>query len=123
MNAFLRSIAGWVSRWQEFVVWLPLLVALAFFGYVVLGAFSRLGIDPLAWLAELPVLCAYAAAACGGAWLFKRTNLHDITAAKDRELHDLAQLGDPHARWLLTKDRIEWLVLLIAFFAFFWPAR
>jgi len=119
----LRNIAGWVSRWQEFVVWLPLLVALAFFGYVVLGAFSRLGIDPLAWLAELPVLAAYAAAACGGAWLFKRTNLHDITAAKELELHALAQQGSADARWLLIKDRLEWLVLLIAFFAFFWPAR
>lgn len=123
LNEQIRSTHRFLRNWQEFIVWLPLMVALAVAGWIVLGGVARVGSDPIAWLVELPVLCAYAAAAGGCAWLFKNTYLHDINRNVEHDLHRLAQAGDANAKWILIKDRLEWLVLLILAFAFFWPAR
>lgn len=117
MNAFL-------ARWQEFLIWLPVLVVLALGGWIVFGALDpAITGDALAWLLELPVLCAYAAAALAAAWLCKRTYLYDMDTAAEQQLQDRVAAGDDHARWLLTKDRIEWLVLVLVFLLFFWPER
>lgn len=121
-NVFAR-LRGWLSRWQEFVIWLPLLFVLAVVAYVMLGAVARIGADPLAWLAEIPVMCAWAAVACATAWLIKRTYLHDIDSAGEKLLFERMLQGDRNARWLYVADRLEWLVLLLLTFAFFWPAR
>jgi hypothetical protein len=113
-----------ISRWQEFAVWLPVLVILSIGGWVVFGALDqRITADALAWLLELPILCAYLAAACGAAWLVKFTYLFDLSCPREDALHSLVQQGDEHARWLLVKDRLEWAFLLVLFVAFFWPAR
>jgi hypothetical protein len=106
---------GFLSRWQECVVWLPVLVILALFGWIVFGALDqRITSDALAWLLELPIQCAYFAAACAAAWMFKQTYLFDF---------QLNLAGDRNARWLLIKDRLEWFFLLGISLAFFWPAR
>jgi hypothetical protein len=123
LRTTFTAAGAFLSRWQEFIVWLPGLVMLTLIGFVVLGAFTSLGGDSIAWLAELPVLCAYAAAALAFAWLFKRTNLHDLTDDQEAELHRKAAAGDKDAQWVLKKDRLEWLVLLVVLCAFFWPAR
>jgi hypothetical protein len=113
-----------ISRWQEFAVWLPVLVILSIAGWVVFGALDqRITADALSWLLELPILCAYLAAACGAAWLVKFTYLRDLNADDECDLHALAQKGNKGARWLIVKDRIEWAFLLILFALFFWPAR
>lgn len=120
----IGRVRAWFSRWQEFVIWLPVLCALAIVGYVVLGAIARVGADPLAWLAEIPVMCAWAAVAAAAAWLIKRTYLLDLDVEMERELHfRVREHGDPNAMWLLILDRLEWFVLLLLMFAFFWPAR
>ena len=122
--SLMERLRSWLSRWQEFVLWLPLLCVLAVLAYVVLGAVARIGADPLAWLAEIPVMCAWAAVACATAWLVKRTYLYDIDDETERELFQrVLDEADPDARWLLIKDRLEWLVLLGLSFAFFWPAH
>ena len=122
--SLFARLRGWIGRWQEFVIWLPLLFVLAVVAYVALGAVARIGADPLAWLAEIPVMCAWAAVACATAWLIKRTYLYDIDDEMERELYErVLDEGDRDARWLLIKDRVEWLVLLGLSFAFYWPAR
>ena len=108
---------------QEFALWLPGMVVLALVGFVVLGALVPLTGDALAWLAELPVLCAYVAAALGAAWAAKALYLHDLDTDQERELHAAARAGDAGARWLLVKDRLETLACIALALAFFWPAR
>ncbi|MDC7806417.1 hypothetical protein PQS31_06210 [Luteimonas sp BLCC-B24] len=120
----MQRLRGWVSQWQEFVVWLPVLFVIAIVAYVLLGAVVRIGADPLAWLAEIPVMCAWAAVACATAWLIKRTYWMDLDDVMERELYErVLNEADPEAWRLLIKDRVEWLALLLLAFAFFWPAR
>jgi len=116
-------LRGWISQWQEFVVWLPVLFLLAVAAYVLLGAIARIGADPLAWLAEIPVVCAWAAVACATAWLIKRTYGDDLDPARELELYTRVLAGDHNARWLRDRDRLEWAFCLLLAFAFFWPAR
>lgn len=112
------------SRWQEFLLWMPVLVILAIVGWIVFGALDqRITADALSWLLELPIQCAYLAAACGAAWMFKFTYLFDFQINREQALHDLVLAGNTHARWLLIKDRAEWAFLLVLFVLFFWPAR
>ncbi|MBN8262504.1 MAG: hypothetical protein J0L59_09280 [Xanthomonadales bacterium] len=108
---------------QEFTLWLPGLVVLAVVGYVVLGAIVRVGPDALAWLAELPALCAYAAAWLAFSWAIKAVYMHDIDRPTERDLQSRVLAGDQAARWLLVKDRLETFGALLLSLAFFWPAR
>lgn len=120
----MKAIRSFFNRWQEFLIWLPVLVALTFGGWVVLGALDRtVGADFLAQLLQLPISAAYLATACAAAWLFKRTYLRDLTSVEERELHDLAGAGNPMALRLIILDRLEWLVLIGLFVAFFWISR
>lgn len=47
------------------------------------------------------------------AWAFKREYWHDLTDEQEADLHDRAASGDKDARWVLIKDRIEFVVLLL----------
>lgn len=119
----LTAIRNFFHRWQEFVLWLPGLVLLAIAGFVVLGGIARVGTDSLAFLLELPALCAYALAAFGLSWLIKSLYLYDIDRAAEKALQDRVLAGDANARWLLVKDRLETLVCVVLMLAFLWPAR
>lgn len=118
-----KRIAGFFYQTQEFTLWLPGLVLLSVVGFVVLGAITRVTGDSLAWLAELPVLCAYAAAALAFSWLIKYLYLHDLDREAELRLHAAAERGDMDAQWLLTKDRLETLACVLAMLVFFFPAR
>lgn len=119
----MRRLLAWLYQSQEFVAWLPGMVVLAVLGFVVFGALAPLSGDVLAWLAELPVLCAHAAAALGVAWAAKALYMHDLDTAQEIELHQAARGGDAGARWVLIKDRLETLVCIALALAFFWPSR
>lgn len=119
----LARIRKFFYESQEFTLWLPGLVVLAVIGYVVLGAIVRVGPDALAWLAELPALCAYAAAWLAFGWAIKAVYMHDIPRSLEAELQSRVLNGDVHARWVLKKDRIETFVALLLSLVFFWPAR
>lgn len=116
-------LAAFFYASQEFTIWLPGLVVLAVIGYVVLGSIVRIGPDALAWLAELPALCAYAAAWLAFGWAIKAVYLYDIDRATEKDLQARVLGGDAPARWLLVKDRLETFVALALSLAFFWPAR
>lgn len=123
MHNLGRRLASAIYHSQEFTLWLPGMVLLAVLAFAVFGALTPMTGDALAWLAELPALCAYAAAALGASWVIKRLYLHDIDTAQEIALHAAAQEGDAGARWLLVKDRLETFACIILAFAFFWPAR
>jgi len=108
---------------QEFTLWLPGLVVLAVIGYVVLGSIARIGDDALAWLAELPVHCAWAAAWLGCAWLIQRLYGHDLTREEEIQLHAQARDGNAGARWVLVFHRLQLVVFLVLSLLFFLPAR
>lgn len=120
---FGRAIKSAVYHSQEFTLWLPAMVVLAVLGFVVFGALTPMTGDALAWLAELPALCAYAAAALGASWAMKKLYLHDIDTEQEIALHAAVLAGDANARWLLVKDRLETFACIILAFAFFWPSR
>jgi hypothetical protein len=123
IKSMLSSIAKFFYQSQEFTLWLPGLAVLAVLAYVVLGAIVRVGPDALAWLAELPALCAYAAAWLAFSWLIKSLYLHDIQRDDEVDLQQRVLAGDVNARWLLVKDRLETFAALLLALAFFWPAR
>lgn len=108
---------------KAFVFWLPLMVLLTVVGWTVLGALpgARLTGDHIAWLLELPVVTCWAVAAIGSAALIKCWVLREVDAREEAELYRLAKEGNAHARWLLIKDRTEWLCLLILCGAFYFP--
>lgn len=122
VNLFSR-VRAFAYTSQEFTLWLPGMVLLTLLGFIVLGAFTRVGGDALAWLVELPALCAYAAAALGGSWVIKRVYLHDIPTECEAALQRRVLAGDLNARWLLVKDRLETLAALVWMLAFFWVMR
>lgn len=108
---------------KAFVFWLPAMVLLTVVGWTVLGALpgARMTGDLIAWLLELPVVTCWAVAAVGMAALVKCGVLREIGGTEERELHELAKKGDRNARWLIIKDRIEWLCLLVLSGTFFFP--
>ncbi len=123
MKDMLKKIRGFFYQSQEFTLWLPGLVVLAVLGWVVIGGIVRVGPDALAWLIELPVLCAWAAAWLGASWAIKALYLHDIPRELEAVLQHRAMDGDANARWLLVKDRLETAGCLLLTLIFFWPAR
>lgn len=123
MKSVIKKIRNFFYQSQEFTLWLPGLVLLAVLGWVVIGGIVRVGPDAMAWLIELPVWCAWAAAWLGASWAIKVLYLHDIPRELEGELEDRILDGDSAARWLLVKDRLETLGCLLLTLIFFWPAR
>ena len=123
MSDFFARLRNFFYQSQEFTLWLPGLVVLAVLGYVVLGGIARVGVDAIAWLVELPAWSAWAAAWLGTAWLIQYLYMHDLPREDEERLHEAAEGGDPDARWLLIKARLETAGALILSLIFWWPAR
>lgn len=136
LKATLRNVRGiaakalpkaftFTRRWSVFFILLPSQVFLAIAGSALFAHLDpRIAVDnPFAFLAELPALASYASAAIAFAVFFKLLIWHDLPREVEAELQKRAMAGEPGARWILIKDRIEWTVLLLVFIAFFWPAR
>lgn len=126
MNFFASlwaRVRAFAYQSQEFTLWIPGLVLLTVLGYILLGSIVRVGPDALAWLAELPAQCAYAAAWLGCGWLIQRLYLRDLTAAEEDDLQRRVLAGDAAARWLLVFHRLQLFVALALSLVFFWPAR
>lgn len=77
-------------------------------------------IDAVLWL---PVLSLYAAAAVVLAVFFNNTFTYEPGRAVERAWHDAALAGDRHAKWLLVRNDLRWLGLLLLAGAFFWVSR
>lgn len=121
----LQKFLHFTRRWNVFFLLLPSQVLLCVLGYAVFGQLDpRLAVEnPFAFLVELPAMASYAAAAISFAVFFKMLLWNDLPPAAEDALLKQCIEGNTGARWLLIKDRIEWIVLLVIFIAFFWPPR
>ncbi len=46
-------------------------------------------------------------------WLIKKTHWHDLSNKDEERLHAEAEKGDRAAFWLIVKDRIEWVAVVV----------
>lgn len=115
----MKPIA-WLKRWQEPVVWLPLIVMLALAAWLVLGALDPGStVDLIARLIELPITTAYAVAALALTWLARRRQRRKLTAEQEDELWRRVLAGERGALFVYTLDVVVWLAcafLLLRFF-------
>lgn len=123
MKSTLARIRNFFYQSQEFTLWLPGLVLLSVITWVVIGGMVRVGPDALAWLVELPVWCAWAAAWLGTAWLIQYLYMHDLSREDEERLHADAEQDLAGARWVLVKARLETFGALVISLIFWWPAR
>lgn len=125
MKTAMPYMIRFTRRWNVFFILLPSQVLLSVLAYVAFAQLDpRIAVDnPFAFLAELPALASYAACAIAFTVFFKLLFWSDIPRDAEDALNQKAAAGDSGARWILIKDRIEWIVPLIIFIAYFWPAR
>lgn len=127
MSASLNT-AGWRKHLALLVlalVLLPMMAVAASWGYAALSAlpavrFTGEQIEALAWL---PVITCYAAGAVVLAVFFNNTFTWEPGRYVERAWHDAVLAGDRNARWLLLRNDLRWLALLILSGSFFWMAR
>lgn len=126
MNASLH--AAWRNHLALLVLALILLPAMAVaasWGYAALSAlpavrFTGEQIEALAWL---PVITCYAAGAVVLAAFVNNAFMYEPGRLVERAWHDAVLTGDRNARWLLLRNDLRWLALLILSGSFFWMAR
>lgn len=107
------------------LVLLPVMAVAASWGYAALSAlpgvrFTGEQIEALSWL---PIITCYAAAAVVLAVFFNNTFTWEPGRLVERAWHDAVLAGDRNARWLLLRNDLRWLALLILSGSFFWMAR
>lgn len=110
---------------QVFAGWLPLVVVLAVAAYIVFAALPGVHMagDSIAWLSELPVHTAFAFAVLAFTWLTRRYYRRKLSEAECRDFWQLLMDGNPAAITVFRWDCIVWIVSLLTFAAFFFPAR
>lgn len=127
MSASITT-AGWRKHLALLVlalVLLPIMAVAASWGYAALSAlpavrFTGEQIEALAWL---PVITCYAAGAVVLAVFFNNAFTWEPGRYVERAWHDAVLAGDRNARWLLLRNDLRWLALLILSGSFFWMAR
>lgn len=120
----MSRLTNWLSRWQEYLSWTPLLVLLSLIGWLAFGALDRrLGTDALAFLLELPIRTAYAAAALGIAYLARRRQRRTLTAEEQADLWNRTLNGERGALIIYLTDFIVWALAFTLSLYFFLPAR
>ena len=57
----MEKLKWFISRWQEAIVWMPILVIIALAVWLLAGALDRLSVvDSLALLVQFPIVCLFA---------------------------------------------------------------
>lgn len=120
----LTRLRAFLYRWSEAWFWLPLAVLLTFGAwYGVRYIDARAGADP-SELFMVVTLSVRAFFICFFAWFVKHTYLWEPNREDERMLHDSVRRNGETAvgpRFLLLKDRAEWLFLLAFWGWFFSP--
>lgn len=127
MSAF-PALVAWRKHLALLVlalVLLPMMAIAASWGYAALSAlpavrFTGEQIEALAWL---PVITCYAAGAVVLAVFFNNTFTWEPGRETEKAWHAAVLAGDQNARWLLLRNDLRWLALLILSGSFFWMAR
>lgn len=93
-QALRARLWGYLVRWQVSHGWLPLLVLFSLLGWVGLRALDRFaGQDALSLLVQLPMICAYAAAALVLTKITVRQWRQSLTSEQKQALWAGAQAG------------------------------
>ncbi len=86
-----KKFRAWLSRWQEPIVWLPLLLALLLGAYYVIPAIDpRSGVDGFGSLWGMLITAIGAVFAAFFAWLFVEAYHLSLRDSDERELLDHA---------------------------------
>jgi len=86
-----KSILGFFGRWQEPVLWLPLLLlALLFAWYLIPAVDPRAGVDGFGSLWGQLVVAVAVVQAAFFTWLIRRSYFLELTDKDERELLDHA---------------------------------
>lgn len=110
----------WLLRWQEQTILLPLLLFLGFAAWVVLGAIDRTASgDILVQWIELPIRCAYAAAALALTGLVRRRWRYKLDAEAQKQWWYGVMNGMPGPLVVLVVDAVVTLACVIALLHFF----
>ena len=118
----MKSIATWLRRWQEPVVWLPALAVIAIAAWVVLGALDPAStVDVVARLIELPIQTAYAIAALGLAWLARRRQRRKLSKEEGQELWAGIIAGRRGPLIVYITDTIVWIACVVLLLHVFSP--
>lgn len=118
------TLKTFAIRWQEYLSWTPLLVALSIFGWILFGALDpRTSADTLNFLLELPMRTAYAAAALGITFLARRRQRHKLSPEQQAELWTKILAGERGALIVYLTDTLIWVLSFALAMLFFWPAR
>lgn len=107
------------------LILLPVMAVAASWAYAALGAlpdvrFTGEQIEAMAWL---PVLTLYAGCAVALAVFFNNVFTWEPGRIIEAGWHDMALAGDKNAKWLLVRNDLRWLALLLMAGAFFWVSR
>lgn len=120
------------GRWRRHLallvlalVLLPIMAVAASWAYAALSAlptvrFTGDQIEALAWL---PVITCYAGAAVVLAAFVNNAFMYEPGRETEKAWHSAVLAGDHNARWLLLRNDLRWLALLVLAGAFFWMAR
>jgi hypothetical protein len=109
----MKRLMSWCRLHIELTLVLPMIVA------GIAGAWYATWRRGLPLIEVGPILVDYlvgllAVAGIGYlAWAFKREYWYDLTGEAEAELHAKAAAGDKGARWVIVKDRVEFVVLLL----------
>lgn len=107
------------------LILLPAMAVAASWAYAALGAlpdarFTGEQIKELAWL---PIITCYAGAAVVLAAFVNNAFMYEPGRETEKAWHAAVLAGDQNARWLLLRNDLRWLALLVLAGAFFWVAR
>jgi hypothetical protein len=118
-NAYdFRALARWVGRWQEPLVWLPVLLAVLLVAYYAIPRIDpRAGIDGWGALWASGVTVVNAAIAAFVTWLIRCTYFYERDDAADAELEKAAATSDTWRPFgVLALDRGVWLATFALLF-------
>lgn len=116
----IKKTGGFLAKWHESTLWMPMCIVLALFAWVVLSALDRTaGVDMLPQIVALPIKIAYAMAALALTHLVRRRWRKKLTEQQQYELWVLAQAGSGKAFALIVLDAVFSLCALFALLVFF----
>lgn len=103
----IKKTGGFLAKWHESTLWMPMCIVLALFAWVVLSALDRTaGVDMLPQIVALPIKIAYAMAALALTHLVRRRWRMKLTPQQQQELWTFAQAGDKGPLILIGMDMV-----------------
>lgn len=109
----LNKIKSVAKNHFEIVIAAPIIIGLVWAAWYVGWRRGSPQVELEAILVDYAVgmLAVFVIAYLG--WLVKLTHWHDWSNKDEKRLHEKAETGDWMAFWLLVKDRVEWLMVVI----------